>query len=60
MRSRANARARCFFSAVMDVHFGALIAGFGFDLREAYGLSTNLERTFALSGILRLGGEISL
>ncbi len=46
--------------AVMDVHFGALIAGFGFDLREAYGISTNLERTFALSGILRLGGEISL
>jgi len=44
----------------MDVHFGALIAGFGFDLREAYGLSTNLERTFALSGILRLGGELSL
>lgn len=48
------------FGAVMDVHFGALIAGFGFDLREAYGIGTSLARTFALSGILRLGGEIRL
>ena len=48
------------FGAVMDVHFGALILGFGFDLREAYGIGTELSRTFALSGSLRLGGEISL
>lgn len=48
------------FGAVMDVHFGALIAGFGFDLREAYGIGTSLDRTFALSGILRVGGEIPL
>lgn len=44
----------------LDLHFGAFVAGVGFDLHQWFGIDTLVARDLMLAGQLRLGADVSL
>jgi hypothetical protein len=48
------------FGLSLDLHYGAFVAGLGFDLHQSFGIDSIVARDLLLAGQLRLGAEISL